>query len=90
MEWICEYRQTLLNTNTLLQESKTMKNSKPVIGKKIWLWSFMRASNCNNLTTKILVFWIDGHLWEVVAYEGCGPTWRFDCTNLLVYLHLKK
>ena len=33
-------------------------------------WSFItRGSNCKDLTGKILVFWIGGCLWEVVAYE---------------------
>ena len=32
-------------------------------------WSFTRGSNCKALTGKILVFWIGGCLWEVVAYE---------------------
>ena len=32
-------------------------------------WSFTRGSNCKALTGKFLVFWIGGHLWEVVAYE---------------------
>ena len=31
--------------------------------------SFTRGSNCEVLTGKILVFWIGGCLWEVVAYE---------------------
>ena len=31
--------------------------------------SFTRGSNCEALTGKILVFWIGGCLWEVVAYE---------------------
>ena len=29
----------------------------------------MRDSNCKALTGKILVFWIGGRLWEVVAYK---------------------
>ena len=32
-------------------------------------WSFTGGSNCNALTGKILVFWIGGRLWEMVAYE---------------------
>jgi len=32
-------------------------------------WSFTRRSNCKALTGKILVLWIGGRLWEVVAYE---------------------
>ena len=30
---------------------------------------FTRGSNCEALTRKLLVFWIGGCLWEVVAYE---------------------
>ena len=30
----------------------------------------MRGSNYRALTGKSLVFWIGGHLWEVVAYGG--------------------
>ena len=33
-------------------------------------WSFTRGSNFRALTAKILVFWIGGCLWEVVAYGG--------------------
>ena len=32
-------------------------------------WSFTRGSNYRAVTGKILMFWISGHLWEVVAYE---------------------
>ena len=33
-------------------------------------WSLItRGSNCKALTRKILVLWIGGRLWEVVAYE---------------------
>ena len=31
-------------------------------------WCFARGSNCNAVTGKILVFWIGGRLWEVVAH----------------------
>ena len=33
-------------------------------------WLFTRGSNCKALTGKILVFWIGGNLWEVVAHGG--------------------
>ena len=33
-------------------------------------WSFTRGSNCKALTGKVLVFWIGGRLWEVVARGG--------------------
>ena len=50
-------------------------------------WSFARGSNYKALTGKILVFWMSGRLWEVVAhgvstvvryvvekhYAGAGP-----------------
>ena len=32
-------------------------------------WSFTRGSNYKSLAGKVLVFWIGGRLWEVVAYE---------------------
>ena len=32
-------------------------------------WSFTRGFNWKTLTGKVLVFWISGCLWEVVAYE---------------------
>ena len=32
--------------------------------------SSTRDSNCKAFTGKILVFWIGGRLWEVVAYGG--------------------
>ena len=31
--------------------------------------TFTRGSSCKALIGKILVFWIGGRLWEVVAYE---------------------
>ena len=31
-------------------------------------WSFTRGSNCKALTGRVLVFWIGGRLWEVVAH----------------------
>ena len=33
-------------------------------------WPFTRGSNCKALTGKILEFWLDSHLWEVVAHGG--------------------
>ena len=33
-------------------------------------WSFTRGSNGEALTGKVLVFWIGGRLWEVVAHGG--------------------
>ena len=33
-------------------------------------WSFPRGSNCKALTGKVLVFWISGRQWEVVAHGG--------------------
>ena len=36
-------------------------------------WSFTRGSNCKALTERILVFWIGGRLWEVVASERWLP-----------------
>ena len=47
----------------------------------------MRGSNCKALTGNILVFWIGGRLWEVVAYERWsltrgGRTWRFNCIQI--------
>ena len=32
-------------------------------------WSSTRGSNYKALTGEILVFWIGGRLWELVAYE---------------------
>jgi len=32
-------------------------------------WSFTRSSNCKALTEKVLVFWMNGRLLEVVAYD---------------------
>ena len=37
-------------------------------------WWFTRGSKCKVLTGKILVFWIGGRLWEVVAYERWSHT----------------
>ena len=46
-------------------------------------WSFTRGSNCRALTDKNLVFWISGHLWEVVAYK------RWLQMEVRLYLKLK-
>ena len=60
---------------------KTMENSiKPLPQKVVEVayekCSFTTVSNCSqlcsvcsDLTGEILVFWIDGRLWEVVAYD---------------------
>ena len=37
--------------------------------KSMFTSLFTRGSNCEALTRKLLVFWIGGCLWEVVAYE---------------------
>ena len=44
-------------------------------------WSFTRGSNCKALTGKVLVFWLGGRLWEVVAYE------RWSHNEVRLYLH---
>ena len=40
-----------------------------MVGVAYRRWSFTRGSNYKALTGKILVVWIGGRLWEVVAYE---------------------
>ena len=41
-----------------------------------WSWSLMRfghlqeVCNCSDFSGKILVFWIGGRLWEMVAHGG--------------------
>ena len=61
---------------SLTKEVKNNRKSITVRPKK-WSravahrrWSFTRASNCKALTGKVLVFWIGGHLLEVVAHGG--------------------
>ena len=54
--------------------SLTMKiinlQAQKVVAVAYRRWSFTRGSNCKALTGKVLVFWIGGRLWEVVAHEG--------------------
>ena len=50
------------------RKSLSFQNQKVVTVAYI-SWSFTKASNCKALTGNILVFWIDGQLWEVVTYE---------------------
>ena len=56
-------------------------------------WAFTISSNFKALTGKILVFWIAGRLWEVVAYEKwshmevahyttCFIVWNFKLETL--------
>ena len=45
------------------------------------VWSFMRASNYRDLTGNILVFWISGRLWEVIAHGDLHETNSF-CRKL--------
>ena len=45
------------------------RQTQKVVAVAYRRWSFTRGSNCKALTGKVLVFWIGGHLWEVVAYE---------------------
>ena len=58
-----------------LQELKNNRKSlnfqaQKVVAVAYRRWSFTRGSNCKALTGKILVFWIGGRLWEVVAHGG--------------------
>ena len=41
-------------------------------------WSFTRGSNCKALMGKVLVFWIGGRVWDLVAYERWLKM-EFDC-----------
>ena len=54
------------------QRIKTLGNhqAQKVVAVAYRRWSFTRGSNCKALTGKILVFWIGGRLWDVVAYES--------------------
>ena len=36
--------------------------------QKVATVTVTRGSYCRTLSGKILVFWIGGHLWEVIAY----------------------
>ena len=45
----------------------------------LWLWLLTRGYNKRALTGKILVLWIDGHLWQVVDYE------RWSHMKVLMY-----
>ena len=45
------------------------RQAQKVVAVAYRRWSFTRGSNCKALTGKVLVFWIGGRLWEVVAYE---------------------
>ena len=45
-------------------------------------WSFTRCSEYGNLSWKLLVSWIGGHLWEVVAYEMWSFTRFSEYGNL--------
>ena len=49
-----------------------------VVGVAYRRWSFTTGSNCKALTGKVLVCWIGGRLWEVVAYER-KPYIKFHC-----------
>ena len=48
---------------------KQYKNPRKVVAVAYRKWSFTTGSNCKALTEKIVVFFIVGRLWEVVAYE---------------------
>ena len=48
---------------------KTIEKSLTVVPVAYRRWPFTTRSNCTALTRKILVFWIGGRLWELVAYE---------------------
>ena len=56
-----------------LQEVKNNGKSLTVRPQKVVMvayrrWLFTRGYHCKALAGEILVFWIGGHLWEVVAY----------------------
>ena len=44
-----------------------LSGPKSGLGPSYRRWSLTRASNGEALTGKVLVFWIGGRLWEVVA-----------------------
>ena len=49
---------------------------------------FTRGSNCEALTGKILVFWIGGCLWEVVAHGDLTEWLRHSCKWELAFTRL--
>ena len=52
--------------------------------------SFTRDSSCSDSVEEILVGFF-GCLWEVVASERTGPTWRFDSSTVYyMYVSLMK
>ena len=57
------------NTRGLKQWKIIYHQAQKVVTVAYRRWSFTRGSNCKALTGKILKFWLDSHLWEVVAYE---------------------
>ena len=46
------------------------------------MWSFTRCSEYGNFSSKFLVFWIGGHLWEVVPHERWSFTSGSEYSNL--------
>ena len=48
--------------------------------------SFTRGSNCKALPGKVLVFWIGGRLWDVVACEG----WSHREVRLYILIRIER
>ena len=66
---------------------KAMKNHytfrpKNVVAVTYRRFSFTRGSSCKALSGKVLVFWIGGRLWEVVAYK------RWSQMEVRMYLEI--
>ena len=84
---IREYDKWLLTR--VKNDGKSLNfQSQKVVAVTYRRWSFTRGSNCEALTGKILVFWIGGCLWEVVAYGRWSLmrgscTWGFDCNKYI-------
>ena len=74
---------------SLKKDGKSLNfQSQKVVAVTYRRCSFTRGSNCEALTRKILVFWIGGCLWEVVAYGRWSLmrgscTWGFDCNKYI-------
>ena len=72
---LCNIKVKKKNSNVIINKIIKIINRQ---AQKVFAVAYMR-SNCKALTGKILVFWIAGRLWVVVACEGGSPWTRFDC-----------
>ena len=75
-------RQVVTYRRLKAMENHYTFRPKNVVAVTYRRFSFTRGSSCKALSGKVLVFWIGGRLWEVVAYK------RWSQMEVRLYLEI--